>query len=93
MGRKAVRGLQDKSKEEKCQAYTPGYFQSVQDNYFIAYGLDRTKDFREQIENSVTDYGDYSVSTSQWVYASLEEGEEAVRSLDKEGFYYTYVFF
>lgn len=92
-GTQSRQGIAGQIKRGKMQAYTPGYFQSVQDNYFMAYGLDRTKDFREQIENSVTDYGDYSVSTSQWVYVSLEDGEEAVRSLDKEGFYYAYVSF
>lgn len=86
-------GIAGQIKRGKIEAYTPGYFQAVQDNYFIAYGLDRNENFREQIENSVTDYGDYSVSTSQWVYASLEDGEETVRSLDKDGFYYAYVSF
>ena len=86
-------GIAGQIKRGKMEVYTPGYFRAVQDNYFIAYGLDRNKNFREQIENSVTDYGDYSVSTSQWVYASLEDGEETVRSLDKDGFYYAYVSF
>lgn len=86
-------GIAGQIKKGKLEVYTPGYFESVQGNYFIAYGLDRNKDFREQMENSVTEYGDYSVSTNQWVYASLEDGEEAVRSLDKEGFYYAYVSF
>lgn len=86
-------GIAGQIKRGKMEAYTPGYFQAIQDNYFIAYGLDRNKNFRKQIENSVIDYGDYSVSTSQWVYASLEDGEETVRSLDKDGFYYAYVSF
>lgn len=77
----------------KLETYTPGYFNAAQDNYFIAYGLDRNKSFREQMENSVTDYGDHAVSTSQWCYASLEEARQFIDDLDEDGFYYAYVSF
>lgn len=77
----------------KMETYIPGYFSGRQDNYFIAYGMDRNLSFREQIENSVKEYDDYAVSNSQWYYASLEEAEQFIDNLEEEGFYYAYVSF